>query len=788
MVAYYIPDVILSTLRIIIRYNHLVRGRDTLSERGAPRLGTTARGVKAFTPQYRQEKWYTINKADPKATITLLNFTRNARRKVHMRLRNSKQVKLMILYQYSQELTSLGFVIVDNPSRFFNFGRVFKTLWTEPAGANTTDTETKFLSTVSYGQQSFTKFRRFVVARQRLHSCLCLPIYTYGGRGASKSSTRSQDNAVVFTAGEIEAKSFPEEMLIKDSFSIILEHPTEKMDPMSRLDFGRVYTVEYNVKVMKIGRVSPGHLKLLDKYFLESVAGPSPFPETQNLSTMSPMSREETIRRTVQMFSNKNSDWQSMTAICDSKADENWITRKVLDSLNLEATADQIIKSLVYAGQSLSSKSNATVTWRDDNSGVASDTSYTAYDTAFYVVDDAPFDVLFGSSPDYTRVSGSHPEVLGERASDRLPLVVDTDSTTRPMPSYYHAQSSSSQDHNLRHIVNTSAGDTESLDRSYRIRNHDYKRFFQVGRVFATLWTEGIGSNAGKFDQTFVSEVIYKERVHSKIRRFVIVKVGDRSCVCSPVTSYSGAGLQHRGIKIEEHGYIYSHNPPKAIDPRLKKPLRVILAKGAPKLADPSFVNYAKVYTVETNVKVKEIGELDPNSKKLLLKYFHTIFIQQDEDSKPSTPRALGPSLDGVGGALYDVHSNVMSQNPNNRYPPTDYSHPGYGGHGYWPATTYGTSTYPAYGGAVFPSTYTNLNSTSYASNATPSDMYSRYPSTAEYASPNPRTSASEPPTSAMGSLSVAPSPFYQALSPPPSTQAVPWPRESQQNLDASRE
>jgi hypothetical protein len=94
-----------------------------------------------------------------------------------------------------------------------------------------------------------------------------------------------------------------------------------------------------------------------------------------------------------------------------------------------------------------------------------------------------------------------------------------------------------------RHITGTE-GDVEPLDESYKVRNLDWKKFFRAGRVFSTLWTDAYAGTTNDSENnqfmSSVSYVIYKERVHSKIRRFVVVRLGDRCCTCLPVTTYDG--------------------------------------------------------------------------------------------------------------------------------------------------------------------------------------------------------------------------------------------------------
>jgi hypothetical protein len=140
-------------------------------------------------------------------------------------------------------------------------------------------------------------------------------------------------------------------------------------------------------------------------------------------------------------------------------------------------------------------------------------------------------------------------------------------------------------------VVKGTPGPSERIDSSYKIRNKDYKDFFRIGRVFSTLWTDALGNNAGKVDPTFVSVVLYGERVYSKIRRFIVVREGERSVSCLPVTSYASEGIKKSGIRLDEHGFIYSRNKPRKVDGMCSRQLKINLAPGAAHLKDPSLVN-----------------------------------------------------------------------------------------------------------------------------------------------------------------------------------------------------
>lgn len=72
----------------------------------------------------------------------------------------------------------------------------------------------------------------------------------------------------------------------------------------------------------------------------------------------------------------------------------------------------------------------------------------------------------------------------------------------------------------------------------------------------------------------------------------------------------------------------------------VSKPLKIHLSRQAT-IPEPSVVNYDKVYLVETNVKVKDVGELDSDSKDLLLQYLRRFYGDIiEKDAKLSPPPA----------------------------------------------------------------------------------------------------------------------------------------------------
>jgi hypothetical protein len=191
------------------------------------------------------------------------------------------------------------------------------------------------------------------------------------------------------------------------------------------------------------------------------------------------------------------------------------------------------------------------------------------------------------------------PRALSGRREDTSFLPPERDSSEQVYTSHdNHEQeplsTAQTQQDPQDRVVTASAGET--IDPSYQVRNSDWKDFFRIGRVFSTLWTDSLGNNASKVDPTFVSEVKYGEWVYSKIRRFIVVREGDRSVSCLPVTSYASAGIRKSGIRLNEHGFIYSRKKPGRVEEMCSKPLKLNLARGAAHLKDPSLVNVRLVF------------------------------------------------------------------------------------------------------------------------------------------------------------------------------------------------
>jgi hypothetical protein len=143
---------------------------------------------------------------------------------------------------------------------------------------------------------------------------------------------------------------------------------------------------------------------------------------------------------------------------------------------------------------------------------------------------------------------------------------------------------------------------------------------FRFGSVFKVLWSEPLGEPSGGYESdvsvTTIADAKYGQEVFHKIRRFVVVNDRKGHCVCLPILTYGGKGTWKKGVHPDDHAVIYSSDtPPETPDEKLNNPpIRVKLTSKAEKLDRMARINYAKVYTVEHNVKVLFIGNIHNKS------------------------------------------------------------------------------------------------------------------------------------------------------------------------------
>ncbi|MCJ1265487.1 hypothetical protein MMC22_005367 [Lobaria immixta] len=155
----------------------------------------------------------------------------------------------------------------EDHRRFFTPGRVFKLYWAAPRGSNAPQSEPEG-SVFNCGPHVHAKIQRFVVVKPD-HSqgySYCLPISTNKGQGAAKKGLRQEEHTIVYTSPEAPLKLASETRLHKTPIKIDLVNPSEKLDPCSRLNLGKFYPVEHNVRVCEVGEITGPHKRLLLHY------------------------------------------------------------------------------------------------------------------------------------------------------------------------------------------------------------------------------------------------------------------------------------------------------------------------------------------------------------------------------------------------------------------------------------------------------------------------------------------------------------------------------------------
>jgi hypothetical protein len=143
-------------------------------------------------------------------------------------------------------------------------------LWTEPAGQTMGKTRgSTHYSVVRFHEGAYSEIRRFVVIQNKGTFSQCIPIQTYRGQGATKPGLIVGDHAMIYT-GSRPQHFEGEEAMNKHPLRVEASY-RESLDPASRINFGKPYAVEHNVKLAEIGLICSDHQHLLVTYFMEAM-------------------------------------------------------------------------------------------------------------------------------------------------------------------------------------------------------------------------------------------------------------------------------------------------------------------------------------------------------------------------------------------------------------------------------------------------------------------------------------------------------------------------------------
>ena len=154
---------------------------------------------------------------------------------------------------------------------FFNFGRVFATLWHSSTGIPLTDRKrSEWVKEGRFGEQILSHIQRMAVVKEDHGYCWCIPINTYNGKGLSKpglSERDRQSHAIIYMEGTQPQYAPGEPRSAKKPIAVKPAGADQKLDWMSRVYFGKVHTVEHNAKVMNVGNITGTSLEYFEAYW-----------------------------------------------------------------------------------------------------------------------------------------------------------------------------------------------------------------------------------------------------------------------------------------------------------------------------------------------------------------------------------------------------------------------------------------------------------------------------------------------------------------------------------------
>jgi hypothetical protein len=163
------------------------------------------------------------------------------------------------------------YAIRPNSAGYFIFGRVFATPWHTALGANKAQAMEKWVVKDCFGESILTHIQRMVVVKEGHGFSWCVPITTYQGKGVAKPGLNEEDrraHAIVYIEGTSARPTAAEKgMMNKRPIAVHAAANDQKLDTMSRINFGKVHTIEHNVKVMNVGRISRDDLEDFKHYW-----------------------------------------------------------------------------------------------------------------------------------------------------------------------------------------------------------------------------------------------------------------------------------------------------------------------------------------------------------------------------------------------------------------------------------------------------------------------------------------------------------------------------------------
>jgi hypothetical protein len=181
---------------------------------------------------------------------------------------------------------------------------------------------------------------------------------------------------------------------------------------------------------------------------------------------------------------------------------------------------------------------------------------------------------------------------------------------------------------------------------AYYVRD---RTFFQAGKVFAVIISENAGATAFGSNSSSSEPRFANQSVHTRSRRFVVVRRKLEFCFACPIFTYSNMATLKIGVRPEEHGIAYSDGQdPKLIpgERGIKKPsIAILLTQGVSSLNIASRIHYGTHHPIQYNVKARDIGQVLPHHVPALIESWKAENVRGRWQTTEVTATAEEPEL-----------------------------------------------------------------------------------------------------------------------------------------------
>jgi hypothetical protein len=149
------------------------------------------------------------------------------------------------------------------------------------------------------------------------------------------------------------------------------------------------------------------------------------------------------------------------------------------------------------------------------------------------------------------------------------------------------------------------------------------------------VWSEPAGGTSISWQPGIVLNHL-GERVFSKLRRFLVIREGERYCNALPINTYGGHGVSKRGVTKSEHAIIYTGRTEPRVrtdempGPQeagmLSTPIRVDPDNMTEQMDPMSRLDFGGVTKIHHNLKVKSFGLVNSASMDSLQRQFREVW------------------------------------------------------------------------------------------------------------------------------------------------------------------